>query len=103
MLLYALAFRQAFRVCDVLLCEFSDCVGRCRCLFDSRATIWTCFAAVFGAPEPFAETAVAVGVAAGEGEGLVEEAEADLAGDDGAEVVEEGGQGGRCLGSVSGR
>ena len=90
-------------MCNVLLRQLPHCVSWCWCLFDGGATVWTCLAAVFGAAKPFTEAAVAVGVAAGEGEGLVEEAEADLAGDDGAEVVEEGGQGGRCLGSVSGR
>lgn len=87
---------------DVLLCQFPYCVGRCWCLLDSGAAVWTCFAAVFGAAEPFAETAVAVGVAAGEGEGFVEKAEADLAGYDGAEVFEEGGEGEWCLVCVSG-
>jgi len=71
-------------------------------LFDCSAAVWTCFAAFIGTTEPFAETAVAVCVAAGEGEGFVEEAEADLAGYDGAEVVEEGGQGGGCLVRVRG-
>ena len=88
-------------MCDVLLRKFSDYVGWCWCLLDCGAAVWTCFAAIFGAAEPFVETAVAVCVAASEGEGFVEEAEADLAGYDGAEVFEEGGQSGWCLVRVS--
>jgi len=88
-------------VCDVLLRQFAYYVGWCWCLLDCGTAVWTCFAAIFGAAEPFAETAVAVCVAASEGEGFVEEAEADLAGYDGAEVFEEGGLGGRGLAHIS--
>ena len=88
-------------MCDVLLRQFSDDVSRCRCLLDCGAAVWTCFAAILGAAEPFAETAVAVCVAASEGEGFVEEAEADLAGYDDAEIFEEGGLGGCGLLRVS--
>ena len=84
-------------MCNVLLRQFSHCVGWCWCLFDGGAAVWTCFAAVFSAAEPFAETAVAVCVTASKSEGFIEEAKADLASENGAEVFEEGGQGGMGL------